>query len=73
MANLRQGLNAAAETLPHKWFEAPGFKDYASETPLRREDAQHMIQDYYDEWGWDRTSGVPTPARLAELGLTKDG
>jgi aldehyde:ferredoxin oxidoreductase len=72
VANLRQGLNTAAESLPHKWFEAPGFKDYAAETPLSREDAQRMIYDYYDEWGWDRTSGVPPPALLAELGLTDD-
>jgi aldehyde:ferredoxin oxidoreductase len=40
-----------------------------TEEPLRREEAREMIGDYYEEWGWDRSSGVPSAARLEELGL----
>jgi aldehyde:ferredoxin oxidoreductase len=72
MANLRQGLDAKDEALPEKWFQAPGFKDYVTESPLERERAEQMIQDYYDEWGWDQRSGAPSAALLAELGLTQD-
>jgi len=27
-----------------------------------------MLDDYYETRGWDK-NGVPTPARLAELGI----
>ena len=49
-----------------------GFRNYVTEEPLTREEAEQMIEDYYEEWGWDRRSGVPTADRLEELGLTKD-
>ncbi len=69
MANVREGLDRKDEALPAKWFEAPGFKDYVTETPLTRNDAEQMIEDYYEEWGWDRKTGVPTAEALKELGL----
>jgi aldehyde:ferredoxin oxidoreductase len=70
MANIREGWERRDERLPERWFEAPGFKNYVSEEPLSSEEADHMIEDYYEEWGWDRKTGAPTPRRLAELGLT---
>jgi aldehyde:ferredoxin oxidoreductase len=69
LANIREGLGRKEESLPEQWFEAAGFKNYMSEEPLRRDEAREMIGDYYEEWGWDRNSGIPTPARLGELGL----
>jgi aldehyde:ferredoxin oxidoreductase len=69
MASLREGLGGEHESLPERWFEAPGFKDYVTEEPLKRGVAQEMIGDYYEEWGWDRSSGIPSAARLEELGL----
>jgi aldehyde:ferredoxin oxidoreductase len=27
------------------------------------------LDDYYDERGWDKESGIPTPEKLKELGL----
>ncbi|MBW1687680.1 MAG: hypothetical protein JRS35_21810 [Deltaproteobacteria bacterium] len=73
MANLREAWERRDEGLPERWFEAPGFKNYVSEEPLSPAEAEHMIEDYYEEWGWDRKTGAPTARRLAELGLTKDG
>ena len=73
LANLREGLEGGGERLPERWFEASGFKDYVTEEPLSREEAEQMIGDYYEEWGWDRRSGVPTADRLEELGFTKSG
>jgi aldehyde:ferredoxin oxidoreductase len=73
MANIREGWERRDESLPERWFEAPGFKNYVSEEPLSPEEADHMIEDYYEEWGWGRKTGAPTARRLAELGLAKDG
>ncbi len=69
MANVREGFGRDYDALPEQWFKAPGFKDYCSEQPLTIEEAGAMIEDYYDEQGWDRTTGIPTRARLEELGL----
>jgi len=69
MANLREGLGRSDESLPDRWFEEPGFKNYLTGEPLSREEVEQMIEDYYEEWGWDKASGVPTAARLEELGL----
>jgi aldehyde:ferredoxin oxidoreductase len=36
---------------------------------LSRNDLQKMLDDYYDERGWDKDTGIPTPEKLVELGL----
>jgi aldehyde:ferredoxin oxidoreductase len=70
MANVREGLDREQEVLPEKWFETPGFKDYLTENPLTRQDAEQMVKDYYEEWCWDRETGIPSTHVLEELGLT---
>lgn len=70
MANVREGLTRKDDALPEKWFEEPGFQDYLTEKPARREDLEQMIEDYYDEWGWDAKTGIPTTDVLKKLGLT---
>ena len=37
-------------------------------TPLSREDCERLLDDYYDERGWDRR-GNPTREILEDLGL----
>jgi aldehyde:ferredoxin oxidoreductase len=69
MANLREGLAGKEEALPDQWFEQPPFRDYLTEEPVRREDVERMIEDYYREWGWDPKTGTPTEAVLEKLGL----
>ncbi len=70
MANVREGLTRKDDALPEKWFEEPGFQDYLTGKPARREDLEQMIEDYYDEWGWDAKTGIPTKEVLKKLGLT---
>jgi len=43
--------------------------DYFRSTTLSREDVERLVEDYYDERGWDRETGIPTPEKLKELGL----
>ncbi|MGD2125020.1 MAG: aldehyde ferredoxin oxidoreductase N-terminal domain-containing protein [Desulfobacteraceae bacterium] len=69
MANVREGLDRKDEALPEQWFEAPGFKEYLTEKPLDRQEAKKMIEDYYEEWGWDRQTGIPSAHVLKELGF----
>ena len=70
MVNLKGGFSRKEqEVLPGRWFHEPGFKEYVTETPLGRDVSERMIEEYYDEWGWDRITGAPTAKRLKELGL----
>ena len=70
MANLREGLDREFETAPEQWFQKSGFKDYLTEKPLTRQESEQMIEDYYDEWGWDSKTGIPASDELERLGLT---
>jgi len=36
---------------------------------LTREDLEGMLDNYYEERGWDIQKGVPTKSKLTELGL----
>jgi aldehyde:ferredoxin oxidoreductase len=69
MANARCGITRHDEILPEKWFEDPAFLDYVTGKPLSAEDVERMMDDYYDEQGWDIHTGIPTTERLIELGL----
>ena len=69
LANLREGVGGKDKIIPHQWIGTSGFKNYVTEKPLTREDIRRMVEDYYEEWGWDRTTGVPRPEVLEKLGL----
>lgn len=71
MANLREGLEPhKQETPPDQWFSEAGFKNYLTGHRLTRLETEHMIAEYYSEWGWDSETGVPTAQALERLGLT---
>jgi aldehyde:ferredoxin oxidoreductase len=70
MANVREGYTRKDDILPEKWFEEPAFRDYLSEQPVTPEMLERMIDDYYDEQGWDIKTGIPTLHKLEELGLS---
>ncbi|RJR23795.1 MAG: hypothetical protein C4582_04855 [Desulfobacteraceae bacterium] len=69
MANVREGFTRNDDSPPGGWFDTPGFKDYLTDKPISHSDAELMIEDYYDEEGWDRKTGIPTPDRKKFLGL----
>ena len=43
--------------------------DYFKNAIITKEDTERMLDDYYDERGWDKETGEPTPEKLKELGL----
>jgi aldehyde:ferredoxin oxidoreductase len=69
MINVREGFSRKDESPPAQWIGDSGFRDYATEKVLDRTSIENMISDYYEEWGWDRESGIPTEERLKQLGI----
>ena len=76
MLNLRAGFDRQADRAPEAWFtplkgEGMEFSlmDYYKTAALTREDMERVLDDYYDERGWDPRTGIPTSSKLAQLGL----
>jgi len=69
IANIREGFTRDDDTLPEKWFEDPAFKDYLTGNKVIHQEIEQMLEDYYDERGWDVKTGIPTSRKLKGLGL----
>jgi len=65
--NLRAGFTKADDTLPPRLLNEP-MKDGPHKGRVVQLDV--MLPEYYKLRGWDE-EGIPTPEKLAELGLTK--
>jgi aldehyde:ferredoxin oxidoreductase len=73
--NMREGFSRIDDTVP-AWFSPistpegeAAMRDYYGERVLSRDDLASLLDDYYEERGWNKEKGIPTPAKLAELGL----
>ena len=65
--NLREGFTAADDTLPQRMFEPLQNGPLAGQA-MDREEFARALRLYYQMAGWGE-QGVPTSAKLAELGL----
>jgi len=66
MLNLRLGLTQAADRLPTLLLEP--LKDGGTEAHVP--DVRRMLLGAYAEFGWDATTGRPSPETLQEMGLS---
>ena len=74
--NVRLGFSRKDDVFPERWFDPLEtldrgtlvLSDYFG-TPLSREDCERLLDDYYDERGWDPSTGIPTEETLMESGL----
>ncbi len=66
--NLRAGFSAEDDALPEKIMAQPLEKGPHAGRVFSREDFQKARKIYYELRGWD-PNGVPTPEKLAQLGL----
>jgi aldehyde:ferredoxin oxidoreductase len=76
LLNVRAGFGRNDDTPPRGWFTPPSarnrefpLRDYFGAASFASEDVEGVLDDYYDERGWDKESGIPTPDKLKELGL----
>ena len=75
--NVLEGFSREDDRFPERWFE-PIFFDGKEQhistyfgDPLTKEDAYKLLDDYYDERGWNVTTGIPTSSALKKLKLSK--
>jgi aldehyde:ferredoxin oxidoreductase len=67
--NLREGFDAADDTLPEQAMK-PHVSGVLSKVRLDRDDLALQVRAYYQQRGWD-DAGVPTPQTLQHLGLAE--
>lgn len=65
LVNLRLGLDPADEKLPRLLREPLAEGGQQGHLP----DMETLLNEYYAASGWERATGWPKPAKLAELGL----
>ena len=76
-ANLREGFDRKDDKFPERWLKEPVkwgekeiyLQDYAKTRRIDEEGAEAMLDDYYDERGWDVKRGIPTKEKLTQMGL----
>jgi aldehyde:ferredoxin oxidoreductase len=74
--NVRLGFSRKDDVFPERWFEPLETSDRGTMvlcdyfgSPLSKEDCEKLLDDYYDERGWDIETGMPTKETLVETGL----
>jgi len=74
--NVRVGFSRKDDVFPERWFEPLETSDRGTMVlcdyfgkPLSREACEALLDDYYDERGWDVETGIPEKKTLVELGL----
>ncbi len=66
--NMREGLTAADDTLPKRFFSGTP-RGALKESPLDPNELRMAVNTFYQMSGWDSETGLPTTEKLAELGL----
>jgi aldehyde:ferredoxin oxidoreductase len=76
LLNVREGFDRKDDKVPEAWFkpllqegEEHHITDYYETSILTRKDVERFLDDYYDERGYNRHTGLPTHEKLEELGL----
>ncbi|MHB8764995.1 MAG: aldehyde ferredoxin oxidoreductase family protein [Deferrisomatales bacterium] len=71
--NVREGFGREHDTLPERLFTDASTAGPSQGEKVDREAFRGMREEYYRVMGWDPATGVPTPAKLRELGLDPGG
>ena len=66
--NVREGFVRADDNVPKVWLEKPFTKGLSAGKIIGVERFNEVLGEYYSLRGWDE-NGVPTEAKLSELGI----
>ncbi|MHA1229815.1 MAG: aldehyde ferredoxin oxidoreductase N-terminal domain-containing protein [Candidatus Helarchaeota archaeon] len=76
--NMKEGFNRKDDRFPENWFKTLEYgeiklklMDFYGGVEITPQIANQLIEDYYDERGWDKENGLPTKEKIRELGLEK--
>ena len=74
--NVKEGFSRKEDVPPRLWFRPKPtpegdkeFMDYYGRRRIDEQAFEKILDDYYDERGWNVDTGTPTADKLEELGL----
>ncbi len=74
--NVKEGFSRKDDKFPPEWFKPLKygenklkFKNFQGDVKITHEIAEKLLDNYYDERGWDIKTGHPTKAKMTELQL----
>jgi len=67
--NIREGFTAADDKLPQRFFQ-PKTNGALADKPLDPAKLERAKSYYYSLMAWDTHTGIPTPEKLEELGIS---
>ena len=67
--NYREGLTSKDDTLPEVFYHHFKGGPLDGQGAINKKDFEKAIKLRYELMGWDADTGIPTPAKLIELGL----
>jgi aldehyde:ferredoxin oxidoreductase len=67
--NVREGFTRADDTFPERLMTEPLKAGASKGQVISKDDLNKMLDEYYAARGWTAETGVPTRAKLIELGL----
>lgn len=72
--NVKEGFDRRKDSFPENWFKKLDgerknliWKDYFKKKAVTKYEAKKMLDEYYEERGWNIESGIPGKDKLAEL------
>jgi len=67
--NHREGFSSKDDTLPEVFYYPFKGGPLDGKLAINKKDFQKALRLRYQLMGWDPDTGIPTPAKLIELGL----
>ncbi len=78
LLNGKEGFSRKDDKFPDSWFKplklgtaTLEFQDFYGGTSIMPDITNQLLDDYYDERGWNKETGLPSLNKLKELGLDK--
>ncbi|MFX1549255.1 MAG: aldehyde ferredoxin oxidoreductase N-terminal domain-containing protein [Promethearchaeota archaeon] len=78
LMNVKEDFSRKDDNFPEDLFKPLKFGnnyfkllDFFGKTKITSEIANKLLDDYYEERGWDKFNGNPTKAKISELALNK--
>jgi aldehyde:ferredoxin oxidoreductase len=67
--NVREGFTRSDDTLPERLMTEPLKAGASKGHFISKDELNKMLDEYYEDRGWDIKTGAPTRKKLMELGL----
>jgi aldehyde:ferredoxin oxidoreductase len=67
--NVREGFSRKDDLIPQRLMQVPAFGPFSEREETAINDYEAMLDEYYNDRGWDLKTGAPLPWKLKQLGL----